>query len=90
MFLLFHFSFFMKGVVKMKKDLSGFGFITPIVAEGQKATDVFFHFSKVEGGDPAFKSLEVGQEVDFEVEQGNKGPQAKTVRPLGGDYDMAA
>ncbi len=79
----------MKGVVKMKKVESGFGFVTPLVAEGQKATDVFFHFSKVEGGDPAFKALEIGQEVEFETEQGNKGPQAKFVRPLFAD-DMAA
>jgi cold shock CspA family protein len=90
MFLFFHFSFFMKGTIKMKNQEKGFGFITPVAVEGQKAQDVFFHFSKVEGGDPVFKTLNLGDVVDFDVDaNGQKGPQAANVRPMM-DLDMAA
>jgi len=91
MFLFFHFSFFMKGIIKMMKPESGFGFITPIVAEGQKPhADVFFHFSKVEGGDATFKTLNRNDVVEFDVENGQKGPQATNVRPAAADMDAAA
>jgi cold shock protein len=62
------------GTVKWFNDSKGFGFITP--SDGSK--DVFVHFSAV-GGD-GFKTLSEGANVEFETEEGPKGPQAKTVR----------
>jgi cold shock protein len=62
------------GTVKWFNDAKGFGFITP--SDGSK--DVFVHFSAVQGD--GFKSLPEGANVEFEVEQGDKGPQALNVR----------
>lgn len=62
------------GTVKWFNETKGFGFITP--TDGSK--DVFVHFSAVSGS--GFKSLVEGQHVEYEVEQGPKGPQAKDVR----------
>jgi CspA family cold shock protein len=61
-----------KGRVKWFNDRKGFGFIE---AEGQK--DVFVHHSAIQG--EGFKSLKEGDEVEFEVTQGPKGPQATNV-----------
>lgn len=65
-----------QGKVKWFNDAKGFGFITP--NDGGK--DLFCHQSEVrmEG----FRSLKEGQAVEFDVEQGAKGPAAKNVRPL--------
>ena len=62
------------GKVKWFNDAKGYGFI-----EQQGGPDVFVHFSAIltEG----FKSLKEGQEVEFEVSQGPKGPQASKVIP---------
>lgn len=72
------FSFFMNGIIKVKKDQQGFGFITP--ADGNK--DLFFHFSgcvdKVDG----FNALSEGMEVSFEVQDGQKGPMAVEVQAI--------
>ncbi|OMH29720.1 cold-shock protein CspD [Bacillus thuringiensis] len=63
------------GKVKWFNSEKGFGFIE--VADGN---DVFVHFSSITGD--GFKSLDEGQEVSFEVEEGNRGPQAKNVVKL--------
>ena len=62
------------GTVKWFNDAKGYGFITP--ADGSK--DVFAHHSAIEGS--GFKSLPEDANVEFEVEDGPKGPQAKSVK----------
>jgi CspA family cold shock protein len=62
------------GTVKWFNDAKGYGFITP--SDGGK--DVFVHFSAISG--QGFRTLAEGAQVEFEVEQGPKGPQAKDVR----------
>lgn len=61
------------GTVKWFNEKKGFGFITP---DGGTA-DVFVHFSAIKAS--GFKTLPEGQKVQFEVEQGQKGPQAVNV-----------
>lgn len=65
------------GTVKFFNAEKGFGFITP--SSGEK--DVFVHFSNLVG-QQGFKNLEDGQEVEFDVGQGQKGPEAQNVRTL--------
>ena len=60
------------GNVKFFNEAKGFGFIT---REG--GADVFVHYSNIQGG--GFKTLAEGQEVEFTVTQGQKGPQAENV-----------
>jgi CspA family cold shock protein len=64
------------GAVKWFNSSKGFGFITP----DDGGPDVFAHFSSINGS--GYRELAEGQKVDFEVEQGPKGPQAKSVTPL--------
>ncbi|MGA2937146.1 MAG: cold-shock protein [Syntrophobacteraceae bacterium] len=64
-----------QGTVKWFNDQKGYGFIT---AEGGK--DVFVHHSAIEGS--GFKSLQEGDRVSFEIEQGAKGPSAVKVKKL--------
>lgn len=64
------------GTVKWFNASKGFGFITP----DDGGPDVFAHFSSIDGS--GYRELAEGQKVDFETEQGPKGPQAKRVRPL--------
>ncbi len=61
-----------KGTVKWFNAEKGFGFIT---VEGEE--DVFVHFSAINSD--GFKTLEEGEEVQFEVVEGAKGPQAENV-----------
>ncbi len=61
------------GTIKWFNDSKGFGFISP--ADG--STDVFVHFSAIQGD--GFKSLAEGEEVNYDVEDGPKGPQASNV-----------
>jgi len=65
------------GIVKWFDDGKGYGFITP----DQGGKDLFAHFSEIrsEGG---FRSLKENQKVEFEVKQGQKGPQAANIRPV--------
>jgi len=64
-----------KGKVKWFSSQKGYGFITP-----ESGKDVFVHHSAIQG--EGYKSLEEGQEVEFEVENGPKGEQAKNVVKL--------
>jgi len=64
-----------KGTVKWFNASKGFGFITTDTGE-----DVFVHFSEIQ--DEGFKSLDEGQQVEFEVTNGDKGPQASNVVKL--------
>ena len=63
------------GRVKWFNEKKGFGFL-----EHDGGTDVFVHFRAIIGD--GFKTLVEGQAVEFEVEQGQKGPQAANVKPL--------
>jgi CspA family cold shock protein len=65
------------GTVKWFNDAKGFGFITP--DGGGK--DVFCHHTAIQG--EGFRSLAEGQRVEFDVQQGPKGPQAANVKKVG-------
>jgi len=62
----------MKGTVKWFNATKGYGFIT-----SEEGKDVFVHFSAIQMD--GFKTLEEGDSVDFEVVDGEKGPQAANV-----------
>ncbi len=72
----------MTGTVKWFNDAKGFGFIS---REG--GPDVFVHYSGIEGS--GFKSLAEGDQVEFEIIQGDKGPQAANVRKVAGGEAVA-
>ena len=65
----------MQGKVKWFNAEKGYGFIT-----GEDGNDVFVHFSAIQAD--GYKTLEEGQEVEFEVTEGAKGPQAVNVVKL--------
>jgi len=61
-----------KGTVKWFNNTKGFGFIT-----AEDGTDVFAHFTQIQTD--GFKKLEEGEQVTFELEQGQRGPQATNI-----------
>jgi CspA family cold shock protein len=63
------------GTVKWFNSEKGFGFI-----EVEGGNDVFVHFSAIQGD--GYKSLDEGQQVQFNVVQGNRGPQAENVTKI--------
>jgi cold shock protein len=64
-----------QGTVKWFNADKGYGFIA---VEGSK--DVFVHFSAITGS--GYRSLEEGQKVEFDITQGQKGPQAENVKVI--------
>ncbi len=65
----------MKGIVKWFNNAKGYGFIG---REG--GPDVFVHYSAIVG--EGYKKLQEGDQVEFEIVQGTKGPQADRVVPI--------
>ncbi|MFN3339701.1 MAG: cold-shock protein [Dietzia sp.] len=65
-----------QGTVKWFNAEKGYGFIAP--EDG--SADLFVHYSSIEGN--GFKSLEENQRVEFELGEGQKGPQAQEVRAI--------
>jgi CspA family cold shock protein len=63
------------GTVKWFNNSKGYGFIAP--ADGSK--DLFVHFSAIQDSNGGYRSLNEGDRVEFDVEEGNKGPQATNV-----------
>lgn len=63
----------MKGKVKMFNDARGFGFIT-----GEDGKDVYVHSSAIQGG----TAFAVGDTVEYEVEQADRGPRAKNAKKV--------
>ena len=64
------------GTVKWFDEGKGFGFI----AQDAGGKDLFAHFSEIQGS--GFKTLAEAQRVEFEVKEGQKGPQAANIRPI--------
>jgi len=67
-----------QGTVKWFNARKGYGFIT---VDGENK-DVFVHANEITGGG-AYNELSENQRVEFDVEQGDKGPNAKNVRAIG-------
>ena len=66
-----------RGTVKWFNNSKGYGFI-----ERENGADVFVHYSDINGDDQGYKTLEEGQEVEFDIMDGPKGDKAANVTPL--------
>ncbi len=66
----------MQGTVKWFNSEKGYGFIQP----DDGSADVFVHYSEIQVN--GYKTLDENQRVEYEVGQGQKGPQAQTVSPV--------
>ena len=64
-----------KGTVKWFNDRKGYGFINQ-----EDGGDIFVHFSSIDA--PGFKTLSEGDQVSFDVEESDRGPEAKNVKKL--------
>ena len=64
-----------EGKVKWFNERKGFGFI-----EADGGGDVFVHYKSIQAG--GFKTLEEGQRVSFDIQQGTKGPAAENVKTI--------
>ena len=64
------------GTVKWFNADKGYGFITP----DDGGADVFAHFSAIQSN--GYRSLDENQKVQFDITQGQKGPQAENIQPL--------
>ena len=64
------------GTVKWFNAEKGFGFIAP----DESGPDVFVHYSSIASS--GYRSLDENQKVEYDVTQGQKGPQAENIRPL--------
>ena len=64
-----------QGIVKWFNDRKGYGFISQ-----EDGNDVFVHFSSIEAS--GYKTLSEGDNVDFEIEESDRGPEAKNVKKI--------
>jgi CspA family cold shock protein len=64
-----------QGIVKWFNDRKGYGFISQ-----EDGNDVFVHFSSIDS--PGYKTLTEGDRVDFDIEESDRGPEAKNVKKL--------
>ena len=64
-----------QGIVKWFNDRKGYGFISQ-----EDGNDVFVHFSSIDS--PGYKTLAEGDRVDFDIEESDRGPEAKNVKKL--------
>ncbi|MFC1877105.1 cold-shock protein [Thermodesulfobacteriota bacterium] len=64
-----------QGIVKWFNDRKGYGFISQ-----EDGNDVFVHFSSIEA--TGYKTLSEGDNVDFEIEESDRGPEAKNVKKV--------
>jgi CspA family cold shock protein len=64
------------GTVKWFNAEKGFGFIAP----DDGGSDVFAHYSAISSS--GYRTLDENQKVEFEITQGQKGPQAENIRPV--------
>jgi CspA family cold shock protein len=64
-----------QGIVKWFNDRKGYGFISQ-----EDGNDVFVHFSSIDA--PGYKTLAEGDHVDFDIEESDRGPEAKNVKKV--------
>lgn len=65
------------GTVKWFDESKGFGFI-----QQESGSDVFAHYSAIQTDGDGFRTLQEGQQVEFSVTQGQKGPQAENIQAV--------